>query len=81
MLNFIEGELKKIFKQHDANNDGLLCQAELKKAFRCIGSWIPGFRDSNGIHHADANKDGQIDDQELNKLVEYALQLGYTVKA
>ena len=76
-----EGELKKIFKQHDANKDGLLSQAELKKAFQCLGSWIPGIRASNGIHHADANKDGQIDDQELNKLVEYAMQLGYTVKA
>ena len=84
MLDFTapvpEDVLKKIFKNHDTNNDGLLSKQELRNAFKDLGSWFPGFRATGGINHADANKDGFIDENELEALVNYALKLGYTLK-
>ncbi|GMY28636.1 putative calcium-binding protein cml26 [Fagus crenata] len=75
-----EDQLQKIFKKYDFNNDGLLSKEELKKAFDYLGSCIPGIRASHGIHHADANRDGYVNEEELNELVKYAKRVGFRVK-
>jgi Ca2+-binding EF-hand superfamily protein len=72
--------LRKFFKNYDINNDGHLSKEELKKAFKSLSSWIPGIRANCGLHHADANGDGYISDDELNDLVKYAEKLGFTVR-
>ncbi|XP_021284265.1 calmodulin-like protein 3 [Herrania umbratica] len=67
-------ELKSIFKSFDSNLDGRLSKQELRKAFASLGSHIPSWRAGRGLHHADANRDGYISDDELDDLVEYALE-------
>ncbi|KAK2977563.1 hypothetical protein RJ640_007038 [Escallonia rubra] len=75
-----EDQLKGIFKKHDKNGDGLLSKEELKEAFKYLGALIPGWRAWCGLRYADANGDGCISEGEMNALVQYAANLGYTVK-
>ena len=75
-----DDQLKKIFNQFDADKDHRLSREELKKAFEYLGSQFPSFRVWRGMHHADANSDGFISEEELDKLVKYVVPLGYTVK-
>lgn len=75
-----EKEIKEILKEHDVNHDGLLSKEELKSAFKKLGSRCPRFRVHDGVHHADTNGDGFIGDDELNGLVKYVSNLGYTLK-
>ncbi|KAL4649667.1 hypothetical protein ACB092_01G031100 [Castanea dentata] len=76
-----EDQLRQIFKKYDTNNDNLLCGEELKKAFDYLGSIIPGIRAKRGLHHADANKDGFVNEREMDELVKYAVRAGFSVKA
>ncbi|KAK7857419.1 calmodulin-like protein 5 [Quercus suber] len=76
-----EDQLRNIFKKYDTNNDNKLSREELKKAFDYLGSLIPGFRADRGLHHADANKDGYVNEREMDELVKYAVRVGFTVKA
>ncbi|GMH13808.1 hypothetical protein Nepgr_015649 [Nepenthes gracilis] len=66
-------QLLKIFQDCDKNNDGCLDKAELKEAFRVLGSRGPGVRARRAIHHCDNNLDGVISDQEISLLISYAL--------
>jgi Ca2+-binding EF-hand superfamily protein len=74
-----EEVLRDIFKKYDANGDGRLSKAELTDAFRHLGSRMPGWRASRGIHHADVNGDGFVSEEELSELVKYAKKHGYSV--
>ena len=76
-----EDQLRNIFKKYDANNDNKLSKEELKKAFEYLGSIIPGFRADRVLHHADANKDGYVNEGEMDELVKYAVRVGFTVKS
>ena len=76
-----EDQLRNIFKKYDTNNDNKLSKEELKKAFDYLGSIIPGFRANRGLHHADANKDGYVNEGEMDELVKYAVRVGFTVKS
>ncbi|KAL0017370.1 hypothetical protein SO802_004439 [Lithocarpus litseifolius] len=76
-----EDQLRQIFKKYDTNNDNLLSREELKKAFNYLGSVIPGIRANRGLHHADANKDGFVNEREMDELVKYAVRAGFSVKA
>ena len=76
-----EDQLRNIFKKYDTNNDNKLSREELKKAFGYLGALIPGFRADRSLHHADANKDGYVNEREMDELVKYAVRVGFTVKA
>ena len=75
-----EDQLRNIFKKFDTNNDNKLSREDLKKAFAYLGSDIPNFRADRALVHADANKDGFIDEREMDELVKYAVRAGFTVK-
>ncbi|KAG6674711.1 hypothetical protein I3843_15G055100 [Carya illinoinensis] len=75
-----EEQIKGIFKRYDANRDGFLNKEEIRNAFQSLGSRLPGYRAGRGLHHADTNGDGLIDNEELNALVEYGAKIGYTIK-
>ena len=75
-------EVTKIFKKHDKDNNGKLSWDEVKAAFVEFKSKWPWVRTEQAFRHADNNEDGFIDmqDQELEKLVRYALSCEYTQK-
>ena len=74
-----EERLSNIFKKFDTNDDNKLSREDLKKAFEYLGSLIPGFRADRALHYADANRDGFIDEGEMNELVKYAKEAGFNV--
>ncbi|KAB1220359.1 putative calcium-binding protein CML15 [Morella rubra] len=78
-LSPTEDVLLKIFKKHDVNGNGRLCRAELKEAFKSLGSRCPDWRAGRGLRHADANGDGSIDEGEMKALLKYASEHGFTV--
>ena len=75
-------QIIEAFKSHDANGDGKLSKAELRQAFKYLGSNWGGRRASKAMSYADADGSGfiEITDTEFDELVEYALQLGYKVR-
>ena len=81
LLPLSDNQLRNIFKKYDANNDNQLSKEELKKAFAYLGSIIPGIRANRALHHADANKEGFINEGEMDELVKYAVRVGFNVTA
>ena len=81
LLSLSDNQLRNIFKKNDANNDDQLSKEELKKAFAYLGSIIPGIRANRVLHHADANKDGFINEGEMEEPVKYAVRVGFSVTA
>ncbi|KAJ9186729.1 hypothetical protein P3X46_002272 [Hevea brasiliensis] len=79
-MSFTEGQLKALFKEHDANGDGRLSKEEIKKAFQQLGSRFPGWRVRRSLHHADSNGDGSIGLDELDELVKYVGKFGYSIQ-
>uniref|UniRef100_A0A803LKC8 EF-hand domain-containing protein n=1 Tax=Chenopodium quinoa TaxID=63459 RepID=A0A803LKC8_CHEQI len=74
-----EDQLRRIFKAHDKNGDGCLDKEELKEAFRALGARVPGYRADYAIHYTDIDLDGVINEDEIDHLVSYAIQFGYTL--
>jgi len=73
-------QLREIFREHDKNEDGHLDKEELKEAFRKIGAIVPAYRAGRAIYYADIDGDGLIDNEhEIDHLVSYAIQFGYTL--
>ena len=56
-----------------------ISKAEIEKAFKSLGSHLPGWRASRALHHADANGDNSISLEELDELVKYAMKHGYVL--
>ncbi|KAK3231419.1 hypothetical protein Dsin_003300 [Dipteronia sinensis] len=74
----VNNKLFEVFKRHDVDGDGRLSKAEIKKAFGELGAFIPLYRASRGLNHADGNGDGFVDMDELDDLVQYAENHGFT---
>ncbi|CAK9177001.1 unnamed protein product [Ilex paraguariensis] len=72
-------QLKGILKKHDTNGDGKLSREELKAAFRSLGLQFSGWKAWRAVHHVDANRDGYVSEEEMNELVKYAMQWGFTI--
>ncbi|XP_035541654.1 calmodulin-like [Juglans regia] len=79
-MKYNEAQLRERFRGFDKNGDGVLSRQELRSAFYSLGSYVPDWRAHRAIRHADINGDGYIDEAELENLVRYAFQLGYTIK-
>ncbi|XVF60062.1 hypothetical protein PTKIN_Ptkin08bG0012800 [Pterospermum kingtungense] len=69
-----------LFRRLDSNKDGRLSRQELKNAFNSLGSKLPTYRAFTGLYQADENRDGHITEEEMDKLVQYALRRGYHVR-
>ena len=72
-------QLKAIFRQHDVNGDGHLNKEELKEAFRRLGAFVPSWRADRAIYYTDIDIDGSISEEEIDQLVTYAIEYGYTL--
>ncbi|KMT11950.1 hypothetical protein BVRB_5g099140 [Beta vulgaris subsp. vulgaris] len=74
-----EVQLRSIFRGHDINGDGHLNKEELKEAFRRLGAFVPSWRADRAIYYTDIDIDGVINEEEIDHLVAYALECGYTL--
>ncbi|GAB2292173.1 hypothetical protein Dimus_026424 [Dionaea muscipula] len=73
-----EEQLRKIFVEHDENKDGRLNKKELEAAFRTLGSRAPAWRADQAVYHNDLDLDGVLNEHEIDHLVAYALDHGYS---
>ncbi|ONK60860.1 uncharacterized protein A4U43_C08F23470 [Asparagus officinalis] len=67
-------EFKAWLQQFDSDHDGRISRAELRHALRDLGSWFAWWKARQGLKHADGNRDGKVDQEEIAKLIAYAQQ-------
>ncbi|KAI9201404.1 hypothetical protein LWI28_022989 [Acer negundo] len=79
-LPYNETQLHGLFKRYDTDHDGRLSRKELTSAFHSLGSIFPGWRAWRALHHADANKDGYVSENEFQQLVNYAVKSGFLLQ-
>ncbi|KAG2666378.1 hypothetical protein I3760_15G056800 [Carya illinoinensis] len=70
-------ELMDVFNRCDKNGDGKLSRNELQAAFEVLGSKSPWCRAIWEHLRADKNRDGFIDKQEMEKLIDRVEKHGY----
>jgi len=68
-----ENQIRDILRKADCNGDGYLSKDELKKAFKQFGSKLPGWRADRFLKKVDNNHKGQLNMEELDIIVDYAL--------
>lgn len=74
-----EEQLMILLKRYDTNGDGRLSKQELQDAFKSLGSTFPAWRAWRALHHADANGDGCVNEDEFGELVKYVVKRGYAL--
>ncbi|CAL5206011.1 unnamed protein product [Lathyrus oleraceus] len=73
-------KIMQILIDADVNKDGCYTKGEIKKALKDLGSYIPGWRANNCLKKLDADKDGQINGEEIDDLVDSLLDQGFGKK-
>lgn len=73
-LKFSREQIKEIFREHDIDGDGALNFHELTQAFSWFGSLLPFYKAHYGLGCADKDGDGYITEDELDRLVDYAMK-------
>ncbi|RLM86518.1 putative calcium-binding protein CML44 [Panicum miliaceum] len=70
----VEGFKECLLKKFDANHDGRISKHELREALRRHGGgrWLAAWRCGRAVHHADTNRNGFVDDAEIENLVAFA---------
>ncbi|GKV10220.1 hypothetical protein SLEP1_g21618 [Rubroshorea leprosula] len=71
--------IRKLILQCD-NGDAVLTNQEIKKAFEKLQAFWPGYRARKGVAAADHNRDGLVSMDELDDLINYVYELGYSGK-
>uniref|UniRef100_A0A165ZHJ1 EF-hand domain-containing protein n=1 Tax=Daucus carota subsp. sativus TaxID=79200 RepID=A0A165ZHJ1_DAUCS len=75
-------EFKRWLKRFDGDRDGRISKAELRQAVRAKGGRFSRWKVQWGIRLADSNKDGFIDESEMQNLVKFAeAELGVRIRA
>ncbi|KAL5780275.1 hypothetical protein ACOSQ2_011012 [Xanthoceras sorbifolium] len=67
-----EEQLKCYLKRYDEDKDGKLRWKELRAAFHSLGLHLSCVRAARALHHADADRDGYVDEEEMIQLVKFA---------
>ncbi|KAK2995622.1 hypothetical protein RJ640_020258 [Escallonia rubra] len=75
-------EFKQWLKRFDADADGLISKDELRDVIRASGGWFSSWKAKRGVESADTNRNGFVDESEINILVHFALkELGVRIIA
>ncbi|RLN32922.1 uncharacterized protein C2845_PM03G13020 [Panicum miliaceum] len=73
-------EFKNWLKQFDTDGDGRISRKELREAIRRRGAWFSGLRARFAIRRADRNRNGFVDDSEIEGLIQFAeRELGFRI--
>ncbi|RLM84301.1 uncharacterized protein C2845_PM04G28010 [Panicum miliaceum] len=73
-------EFKNWLKQFDTDGDGRISRKELREAIRRRGAWFSGLRALFAIRRADRNRNGFVDDSEIEGLMQFAeRELGFRI--
>lgn len=67
-------EFKEWLKTFDKDGDGRISRDELRSAIRSKGKRVSGWRCGRVIRQADSNRDGEVDEGEIENLVSFAKQ-------
>ncbi|KAG5594903.1 hypothetical protein H5410_036135 [Solanum commersonii] len=69
-------QVERILKRYDKNGDEKLSKQELKVTFKEMGLRFCGWKVGRAFHHADMDRDGYINKEEMSELVKYASKWG-----
>ncbi|XP_062186373.1 calmodulin-like protein 4 [Phragmites australis] len=73
-------EFKEWLKQFDTNHDGRISRKELREAIRRRGAWFSNLKALFAVRRADKNRNGFVDDCEIEGLIVFAeKELGFKV--
>ena len=73
-------EFKLWLKQFDTDGDGRISRKELREAIRRRGAWFSGLRARFAVRRADRNRNGFVDDSEIEGLIQFAeRELGFRI--
>ncbi|XP_066400368.1 probable calcium-binding protein CML22 [Miscanthus floridulus] len=73
-------EFKKWLKQFDADGDGRISRRELREAIGHRGAWFASVKAWCAVRRADMDRNGFVDDCEMESLVEFAEnELGFLI--
>ncbi|KAH6782344.1 hypothetical protein C2S51_007637 [Perilla frutescens var. frutescens] len=67
-------EFKKWLKKFDADRDGRISVAELRQAILATGGWFSKSKAKRVLKSVDTNSDGFLDDNEISKLLVFAMK-------
>ncbi|WP_411026283.1 hypothetical protein, partial [Salmonella sp. s58078] len=65
-------QFKQWLKSFDVNGDNRISQQELCEAVRFSGRWFAGRKGKKGINCADKNRNGFVDEDEIENLLDFA---------
>ncbi|KAK4768630.1 hypothetical protein SAY87_003771 [Trapa incisa] len=65
-------QFKQWLKMYDSDRDGRISKAELSRAIRTAGGWFSRHKCNEAVGSADVNRNGFIDEDEIEELVEFA---------
>ncbi|KAL8230900.1 hypothetical protein R6Q57_000678 [Mikania cordata] len=65
-------EFKRWLMRFDTDKDGRISKSELQQVVRVTGGWFSSWKGRSGIKSADMNRNGFVDESEIENLIQFA---------